>query len=125
MPGTVTLYNAYRGRKQKPGEEPKRVPQMFTFVRREGRAYSKVYYYSIWIILSSCYPPIPAMSGVLHLLRSSWRWISAGNGGEGSEKAEGGWEQQRHILPSEDEHVGLGFVPRPFVGIPCWSASVQ
>eukprot|EP00435_Cladocopium_sp_Y103_P018893 s3522_g4.t1 len=35
MPGCVTLYNAYKGRKQKPGEEPKRVPQMFTFLRRE------------------------------------------------------------------------------------------
>ena len=128
MPGCVSLYNAYKGRKQKPGEELKKVPQMFTFLRREGRAYSKVYCY--WICfhfcgMSSCYPPIPATSGVLHLLRSSWRWISAGHRGEGSEEAQGGWEQQRHILLSENEHVGHGFVPRPFVGIPCWSPSVK
>lgn len=38
MPYSFSLKNAFKDRKPKPGEEPKKVPQMFTFLAREGLA---------------------------------------------------------------------------------------
>ena len=37
MPSCAHLYNAYRDRKSKDPDERMKVPQAFTFLRREGR----------------------------------------------------------------------------------------
>jgi len=36
MPSNISLKNAYRDRKPKPGEEQFKVPHSFTFMAREG-----------------------------------------------------------------------------------------
>lgn len=36
MPNHVHLYNAYKGRKPKPGVPDQPVPRQFTFLRRQG-----------------------------------------------------------------------------------------
>ena len=36
MPSSISLKNAYRDRKPKPGEETFKVPHSFTFMAREG-----------------------------------------------------------------------------------------
>ena len=64
MPGTVHLYNAYKDRKSKDPVRPMRVPQSFTFLRREGwfldfflqQSFGPILHNHFIIILTTCFP---------------------------------------------------------------------
>ena len=47
MPNSATLYNAYRDRKPKDPGEPMKVPQSFTFLRREGQVVCAILFFKL------------------------------------------------------------------------------